>query len=48
MRGEGNYAKLIARRYEVAVKRLGLAQEQPALRTDLFAVPGRGRQLSLF
>lgn len=48
MRGEGHYATLIARRYEVAVKRLKLVQELPPLRTDLFAVPGRGRQLSLF
>ncbi len=48
MRGEGTYAALIARRFEVAVRRLGLAKDLPPLRTDLFAVPGRGRQLSLF
>ncbi len=48
MCGEGHYAALIARRYEVAMARLGLAQKLPPLRTDLFAVPGRGRQLSLF
>ena len=48
MRGEGTYAALIARRYEVAVKRLGLVQDLAPLRTDLFEVPGRGRQLSLF
>ncbi len=48
MRGEGHYAKLIARRYEVAAKRLGLVLKLPPLRTDLFAVPGRASQLSLF
>ncbi|MGB5558184.1 MAG: PA0069 family radical SAM protein [Paracoccaceae bacterium] len=48
MKGEGTYAALIARRFEVAVARLRLLRELPALRTDLFAVPGRGRQLSLF
>lgn len=48
MRGEGNYAALIARRYEVAIKRLGLKAKPAPLRTDLFAVPGRGQQLSLF
>ena len=48
MRGEGIHAALIARRFEVAAARLGLSRELPALRTDLFAVPGRGRQLSLF
>jgi len=48
MRGEGPYATLIARRFEVAVARLGFVRDLPPLRTDLFAVPGRGRQLSLF
>ena len=48
MRGEGTYAELIARRFELAVTRLKLKQKLPPLRCDLFAVPGRGRQLSLF
>ena len=48
MRGEGEYAQLIAHRFSVACRRLKLVRELPPLRTDLFAVPGRGRQLSLF
>jgi DNA repair photolyase len=48
MKGEGHYAALIARRYDVASARLGLVNELPRLRCDLFSVPGRGRQLSLF
>jgi len=49
MRGEGVYAKMIARRFQVAASRLGLDRELPALRTDLFRVPPRpGDQLSLF
>lgn len=45
MRGEGPYAQIIARRFEVAARRLGLDQYQPALRCDLFAPGG---QPSLF
>ncbi len=49
MRGAGLHADLIARRFQVAVARLGLDQTRPALRTDLFAPPPRpGDQLSLF
>lgn len=49
MRGSGPYAKMIARRFDVAARRLGLDQAQPALRTDLFKVPKQpGDQLSLF
>ncbi|MGR3341896.1 MAG: PA0069 family radical SAM protein, partial [Paracoccaceae bacterium] len=47
MRGEGVYAELIARRFKVAAKRLGLLQKSPPLRCDLFHVPGRAVQLSL-
>ena len=48
MRGEGPHAELIARRFEAAVRRLGLDAPRPALRTDLFRVPARGGdQLSL-
>ena len=47
MSGQGLYARLIARRFELAVRRLGLATESPDLRTDLFRVPGRAEQLSL-
>ncbi|NSX55828.1 PA0069 family radical SAM protein [Parasulfitobacter algicola] len=49
MRGEGAYANIIARRFRVASKRLGLDREVSPLRTDLFAIPPRsGDQLSLF
>ena len=49
MKGEGVIAKLIARRFAAAVKRLGLARDLPPLRTDRFRVPPRpGDQLSLF
>ena len=49
MRGEGLWADLMARRFAVAVDRLGLAVKLPPLRCDLFARPGRaGDQLSLF
>ncbi|MDF0602368.1 PA0069 family radical SAM protein [Psychromarinibacter sp. C21-152] len=49
MRGQGQYAELIAARFRVAVKRLGLTHDLPPLRTDLFRVPPRpGDQLELF
>jgi DNA repair photolyase len=49
MRGEGLWADLMARRFRVAVDRLGLAVKLPPLRRDLFAAPPRaGDQLSLF
>ena len=48
MRGTGIYANMIARRFEMARKRLGLDQPVKDLRTDLFRVPPRaGDQLSL-
>ncbi len=48
-RGEGVWADLMARRFALAVARLGLDRVQPPLRTDLFAPPGRaGNQLMLF
>ena len=40
MRGEGNYAKLIGRRFQLARKRLGLCRKIPDLRLDLFRKPG--------
>jgi DNA repair photolyase len=46
MRGEGVHAKLIARRFEVATARLGLAAALPPLDCTQFTVPGQ--QLSLF
>ncbi|SDC12422.1 PA0069 family radical SAM protein [Ruegeria marina] len=49
MRGEGQYAEMMAQRFRTACKRLGLAQQAPALRCDLFRVPAQaGDQLSLF
>ena len=48
MRGEGVYAKMIARRFELARERFGLNKRLKPLRTDLFRVPPRaGDQLSL-
>ncbi|MHA3978510.1 PA0069 family radical SAM protein [Halovulum sp. GXIMD14794] len=49
MRGEGLWAELLAKRYEVAMARNGLSRQLPALRRDLFRVPPKpGDQLSLF
>lgn len=49
MRGEGVWADLMARRFAVAARRLGLDAAQPTLRCDLFARPSRaGDQLALF
>ncbi|WP_172294875.1 PA0069 family radical SAM protein [Pseudoruegeria sp. HB172150] len=49
MRGEGEYAQMMAQRFKLAVKRLGLDRDLPPLRTDLFRIPPRaGDQLELF
>jgi DNA repair photolyase len=49
LQGQGIFAELMARRFKVAVKRLGYDQSPAPLRTDLFKVPDRpGDQLSLF
>ena len=49
MRGSGEYARMIARRFEVAANKLGLDRAQPKLRCDLFRPPPQpGDQLSLF
>ena len=48
-RGTGPYARMIARRFHMAVKRLELNQDSRPLRTDLFRRPARpGDQLALF
>ncbi len=48
MRGEGEYAEVIAQRFKLAVKRLGLRVDAHPLRADLFAKPPQaGDQLSL-
>lgn len=49
MRGTGPYAEIIARRFDLAVKRLGLATHLPDLPAEKFRVPPRkGDQLALF
>ena len=47
--GTGAFADLVAHRFAIATKRLGLAHGLPPLRTDLFRAPAaKGDQLSLF
>ncbi|WP_101068082.1 PA0069 family radical SAM protein [Roseovarius salinarum] len=41
MRGQGPHAEMIAQRFRVAARRLGLDAPQPALRCDLFRPPPR-------
>lgn len=49
MRGEGPYAEIIAARFAVAIKRLGLKSAAAPMRTDLFQPPvTETAQLSLF
>jgi DNA repair photolyase len=49
MTGEGPYAWMIGRRFELAAKRLGFSATSTKLRTDLFEPPRRGpQQLKLF
>ncbi len=49
MTGQGEFAKLMAHRFAIQMKRLGLAYRLPPLRTDLFQPPIQtGDQLSLF
>jgi DNA repair photolyase len=48
MKGQGIWADLARKRFEVAVGRLGLLVRMPPMRTDLFAVPGRAVQGELF
>lgn len=49
MRGEGPYAQMVASRFSLAVKRLGLKENAPQMRTDLFHPPtAPSAQLSLF
>ena len=49
MTGDGPYAWMTGRRFELAATRLGFNQQRRKLRTDLFARPHRaGEQLTLF
>lgn len=47
-KGEGPYAWMTARRFEIAAQKLGLGKRRLRLRTDLFRPPRRSAQLSLF
>ena len=49
MRGEGEYAEMIGRRFQMACKRLGLLSSAAPLRCDLFQRPAQpGDQMALF
>lgn len=48
MTGDGPYAWMIGRRFEVAANRLGFNKKRVKLRTDLFIPPHGERQLTLF
>ena len=49
MRGEGEYAEIIAKRFRAACRRSGLKERTGRLRSDLFTIPPMpGDQLSLF
>jgi len=49
MRGEGPFAELIGRRFDVAARRAGFRDDLPPLRCDLFEVPlGTAEQPVLF
>ncbi|MBD3663363.1 PA0069 family radical SAM protein [Sulfitobacter aestuariivivens] len=49
MRGEGPYAEMVAQRFDVSAKRLGLRKSAPPMRCDLFRAPVlEGAQMSLF
>lgn len=50
MRGEGNYAELLAQRFKLALRRLGYDAygRGHTLRCDRFKVPGRPQQIALF
>jgi hypothetical protein len=47
MTGQGEWAGLLRQRFALARRRLGFPG-MPPLRLDLFQVPARGGQLSLF
>jgi DNA repair photolyase len=48
MRGEGEYAELISRRFRLAHRKLGFPGVDASLDCDQFKVPGRAQQLDLF
>ena len=48
MRGEGEFAELLAKRFKIACKRLGLNQRDWELDTTQFRKPESGGQLAMF
>jgi hypothetical protein len=48
MQGEGTYARLIAQRFQLAMRRHGLGRREMPMRTDLFRRPDTTGQLDLF
>lgn len=46
LRGSGAYAELIAQRFRLICKKLGMDKSLPLLRTDLFRKPTHGGQMS--
>jgi DNA repair photolyase len=49
MRGSGPYAELVEQRFQVAMKKLGLAHRVPKLNCDLFQPPRKSSdQLDFF
>ncbi len=49
MRGDGEYARMLYARFDLARKKAGLTEALPPLRKDLFRVPSaKGDQLSFF
>ena len=46
LRGNGNYADLIAQRFDLMLRKLGMARSLPSLRSDLFRKPAAGGQMS--
>ena len=47
-RGNGLFAQLLAKRFQLACERLGFNREEGGLDTSLFVKPGRYGQRSLF
>ena len=46
LRGNGSYADLIAQRFDLMRRKLGMARSLPSLRSDLFRKPAPGGQMS--
>ena len=48
MRGRGVFADMLAQRFQLGCRRLGLGGRESNLRADLFRVPGAQHQMALF